>query len=489
MISDDCSSPEAFAELERQVAGDPRFVVSRSPERLGFLRNFERAIALAARGGRADRPRRPGRPLGSRQARGRSLPRCAPTPRSLLAYSDVRIADADGNVLSDTYFFERRNNAESMASMLITNNVTGAASLFRRELLATALPFPPGGTGQELYHDHWLALCALATGPLDLRRPADPRLHAPRRLGDGPRGGGSLGRAAAGRLARRCRMRARRFARRLRLASRSPGWRSAYTGRYLLIRQLGDDPRAPARPWRMSRRVTGATSTACSPPSTRRRPPAGCWRRSFRPWIGRNDTLGRERVVFGGILWRKLDRGSTERRPRLRGRVAPTSAGSPLLALVLPVGGLAEAGGLDDLEAEHRALHPRRRDVDPEQVEDGLLRQPQQLLAGHADQLVGQQRGRGGRDRAALALEGDLGDPAVVVELDEDVLLVAAERVGVLELEVEGRRAGRSCAAACSARGSDRGRARPSLTLRPRRPCGASSEAVDQAVDLGSAVV
>ena len=56
------------------------------------------------------------------------------------------------------------------------------------------------------------------------------------------------------------------------------------------------------------------------------------------------------------------------------------SAGSPL-ALVLPVGGLAEAGALDDLEAEQRALHPRRRDLDPEQLEDELLRQPQQLLA------------------------------------------------------------------------------------------------------------
>ena len=53
-----------------------------------------------------------------------------------------------------------------------------------------------------------------------------------------------------------------------------------------------------------------------------------------------------------------------------------------------------------------------------------------------AAELVGEQRGRRGRDRAALALEGDLGDPALVVEPDRHVLLVAAERVGVLELEV-----------------------------------------------------
>src|SRR5262249_10205711 len=56
-------------------------------------------------------------------------------------------------------------------------------------------------------------------------------------------------------------------------------------------------------------------------------------------------------------------------------------------------------------------------------------------LARLPDQLVGQQRGRGGRDRAALALERDLGDPAVAVEPDRHVLLVAAEGVVVLVLE------------------------------------------------------
>ena len=42
------------------------------------------------------------------------------------------------------------------------NTVTGAASLFRRELLDVALPFPdvPG----KPFHDHWLACVALAIG-------------------------------------------------------------------------------------------------------------------------------------------------------------------------------------------------------------------------------------------------------------------------------------------------------------------------------------
>src|SRR4051812_23757877 len=47
VVSDDCSAPERFAAIEAAIDGDPRFVVSRSPERLGFYRNFQRALAMA----------------------------------------------------------------------------------------------------------------------------------------------------------------------------------------------------------------------------------------------------------------------------------------------------------------------------------------------------------------------------------------------------------------------------------------------------------
>jgi glycosyltransferase involved in cell wall biosynthesis len=302
VISDDCSSPEAFAALEREVGDDPRFRIDRAPERLGFLRNFERAIALAPASAPlialADQDDRwhPGK-LGVLASA------LEGAPGALLAYSDVRIAGADGTVLSDTYFFERRNNARSMASMLVTNNVTGAASMFRRELLATALPFPPGGTGQELYHDHWLALCAMATAPLVY---VDRPTHDYVRHGDSVTVSEAEGHWVAppkGRLGAVA-MRARRAARRFRLAARSPGWRSAYIGRYLLIRQLGTvlrlriGDRILPQHRRDLDRLLAAEHSA----------PAALWLlgRSFRPWIGRNDTLARERVIFGGIVWRKL---------------------------------------------------------------------------------------------------------------------------------------------------------------------------------------
>jgi glycosyltransferase involved in cell wall biosynthesis len=302
VISDDCSSPEAFDVLGREVGDDPRFIVSRSPERLGFLRNFERAVALAP--GSA-----PLIALADQDDRWHPdklevlASALEAAPGSLLAYSDVRIAGEDGTVLSNTYFFERRNNFESMASMLITNNVTGAASMFRRELLEAAMPFPPGGTGQELYHDHWLALCGMATAPLVF---VDRPTHDYVRHGASVTVSEAEGHWVAppsgrfGALA----MRARRAARRLRLAARSPGWRSAYVGRYMLIRQLGTilDLRLGGRILPQHRRDIDRLMAAEHSPS------AALWllARSFRPWIGRNDTLSRERVVFGGILWRKL---------------------------------------------------------------------------------------------------------------------------------------------------------------------------------------
>ena len=110
---------------------------------------------------------------------------------------------------------------------------------------------------------------------------------------------------------------------------------------------------------------------------------------------------------------------------------------------------------------EHRALHPRRRDVDPEQLEDELLRQAQQLLAASC-RPARRSAARSPRSRSRSPCPRRRSRrPGLLVEPDRHVLLVAAERVGVLELEVGILEPRRSCAAACSARGSGRGRARP----------------------------
>jgi glycosyltransferase involved in cell wall biosynthesis len=161
VISDDCSSPERFAAMREELAGDDRFVLSRAPRRLGFYLNFERALALAPAHARfvalADQ----------------DDDWCADKLATLLArigdaqlvYSDARVIDRDGQVVSETYWTARRNNHTEFLSLLMTNAVTGAASLFRRQLLDSALPFPPAQFAH--FHDHWIAVVALALGEIE----------------------------------------------------------------------------------------------------------------------------------------------------------------------------------------------------------------------------------------------------------------------------------------------------------------------------------
>jgi hypothetical protein len=68
-ISDDCSGPRGTAALEAAIGGDPRFVLSRAPRRLGFYRNFERALAMVPAGSAFVAHRRSGRSLVPAQAR------------------------------------------------------------------------------------------------------------------------------------------------------------------------------------------------------------------------------------------------------------------------------------------------------------------------------------------------------------------------------------------------------------------------------------
>ena len=81
-----------------------------------------------------------------------------------LAFCDLRIVDGAGSVLSPTYWTDRVATWDDLGAELQTNVVTGAASLVRREVLDVALPFPAELDGS--FHDHWLAVCALALGEL-----------------------------------------------------------------------------------------------------------------------------------------------------------------------------------------------------------------------------------------------------------------------------------------------------------------------------------
>ncbi|HEY1237436.1 MAG TPA: glycosyltransferase [Solirubrobacterales bacterium] len=160
LISDDCSSAEPFERLIELTRDDPRFAVSRSPERLGFYRNFERALSMAPAEAdyvtlcdqddrwHANKLERLIDGIGDAQ----------------MVYSDARIVTPAGELVRPSYWTERRNNYTNFGSLLLANSVTGAASLYRRELLDDAMPLPP--LLAEGFHDHWLAVVALGLGEI-----------------------------------------------------------------------------------------------------------------------------------------------------------------------------------------------------------------------------------------------------------------------------------------------------------------------------------
>jgi hypothetical protein len=275
VVSDDCSSPERFAALNEVIAGDERFVVSRSERRLGFYRNFERALRMAPKEARLlalcdqDDRWRPEKLEVLRQALGSAQ----------LVYCDQRLVDADGHVRSETLWRGRRNNHTNLASLLIANSITGAATLFRREVTELALPFPD--TPGLQFHDHWIGLVALAAGDIAyVDRPLyDYVQHA----------GAVFGEVSGGR--------ARRGPRGL-----LRGGRGAY-----FLGHLPREVQAETLLVRCAGRLSGPKRRALRRyVDSGRSPVAFAWlaARPLRLLAGRNETLGSESELVHGIVWR-----------------------------------------------------------------------------------------------------------------------------------------------------------------------------------------
>jgi glycosyltransferase involved in cell wall biosynthesis len=314
LISDDCSSAGRFARITQAVAGDPRFAVSRSEARLGFYRNFERAlrmvppevdlVALCDQ----DDCWHPDKLAVLRRSR----------RDAVLVYSDLRLVDAHGSVLRETLWRGRANNHDNLASMLVANTITGAAMLFRRELMEIALPFPDPPGFQ--FHDHWLALVALASGRLAyVDRPLyDYVQHSGAVFGDVTHG--SRSRAGGGLRQRVASLRERVAT--LRSIRPAPRWRAAYFYGYVsrevqaqaLLARCGSGLTAP-------KRRTLTRFVACD-----RSLGALAWLalRPLRCLRGRTETLGSEVGLAQGIVWKRLTEARAHR-GRGRGRGGPLS--------------------------------------------------------------------------------------------------------------------------------------------------------------------
>jgi glycosyltransferase involved in cell wall biosynthesis len=290
VISDDSSSPDALRMIEETIAGDERFRLAHGERRLGFYRNFERALTLTP-------PDSPYVALSDQDDRWhpeKLETLLAEIGDAQLVYSDQRVVDRDGHLISDTYWNGRRNNHTNLTSLLITNTVTGAASLFRREVVDRALPLPE--TPRLQYHDQWLALVALSTGGIAyVDRPLyDYVQHDAAALGHAA--------ANAGAFSTRISTIARRVARgNWRTLVR--GWCGAYFD-YCRVRQL-----AQILLLRCGDTLSGSSRRALRRFSSAERSPAAfAWLalRRLRTIAGRDETLGAEGLLVRGIAWRYI---------------------------------------------------------------------------------------------------------------------------------------------------------------------------------------
>jgi len=161
IVSDDASPEVCRRQMEAAIGDDVRFLCNWHRSNVGFYRNFERALQAVPATARfvalCDQD-----DVWYPEKLSQLVAALERDPQAMIAYSDMRIVDDEGKLISNTFWSNRRNNWNDIGLMLVTNSVTGAASLFRRELLTVALPFP-GGEGDR-YHDHVLACAALATG-------------------------------------------------------------------------------------------------------------------------------------------------------------------------------------------------------------------------------------------------------------------------------------------------------------------------------------
>ncbi len=281
VISDGGSSEQTLARMRQTLGEDPRFILDPAGRRLAPYDNFERALSLAP----ADATL-----LASCDQDDRWYPEKLATLRAAigdaaLVFCDQRLVAPDGRVLRDSMWRSRRRDHANIVSLLVANSVPGAAMLMRRDVASAALPFPPA-PGVP-YHDHWLALVALAGGRIAY---VDEPLYDYVQHGAAVMGGvhdAGVGTARPSRLGRGPR-----------------GWRSAYYGGYVpravfaqtLLARCG---RSLTRRKRLGLRLFLAAQHD---------PLAFAWltARPLRRFIGRDETLSGGAGLSAGLAWRWL---------------------------------------------------------------------------------------------------------------------------------------------------------------------------------------
>lgn len=156
IVVDDQSKDRTILILQRYAEKFPFVKLIENEQNLGYIKNFEKAISLCAGDyiALADQD-----DIWEFNKISRMM---AEVKDHLLVYHDSEFIDQSGKSmhkkLSDVV---NMYEGDSFKPFLFFNCVSGHASLFRKELINYALPFP-----KELFHDRWLAYVATNLGSI-----------------------------------------------------------------------------------------------------------------------------------------------------------------------------------------------------------------------------------------------------------------------------------------------------------------------------------
>jgi len=161
IISDDASSPDKRNFIRDYIKRYPRFRLIENDQRVGFYHNFERALNNV--------PDECSFVALSDQDDFWYANKLTTLVSSFeedvnLVFCDMRIVNEQGQIINDSFWVNRKVHTSSFQKLLLANVVTGAASVFRRDMLNQILPFPQYISAS--FHDHWIALCSISSGKI-----------------------------------------------------------------------------------------------------------------------------------------------------------------------------------------------------------------------------------------------------------------------------------------------------------------------------------
>jgi len=152
IICDDQSMDRTYQILQEFALLDSRIKLFKNDTNLGLVKNFEKALYLCS-----------GQYIALADQDDIWEPEKIETlitniGHYSLIHSDACLIDSLNEVFAYSYSkYSKKDTNKNFIEYLLSNNVTGCTSLFKRELLQQCLPIPE----KVLLHDWWIALNAM----------------------------------------------------------------------------------------------------------------------------------------------------------------------------------------------------------------------------------------------------------------------------------------------------------------------------------------